>query len=130
NIDALRRFVDSLQSEFIYEKLAAPPPAIEKERKLIEPEGTITLSGHTADINSVAFSPDGRLVVTASADGMARVWDAATGASHGELRGHSGTVHSASFSPDGKFIVTAGNDATVRVWDANRLAQVRMIGGT
>ncbi|HEY4424404.1 MAG TPA: hypothetical protein VGN10_09370 [Pyrinomonadaceae bacterium] len=127
NIDALRRFVDSQRSEFIYEKAAAPQ---EKERKILEPEGIITLSGHTADINSVAFSPDGRFVVTASADGTARVWDAATGVSRGELRGHSGTVNSASFSPDGKFIVTAGNDATVRLWDAGRFEQVRQIGGT
>ena len=126
NIDALRRFVDSRASEFIYEKAAAP----EKERMSLEPEGIITLSGHTADINSVAFSPDGHLVVTASTDGTARVWDAATGASRGELRGHSGSVNSASFSPDGKFIVTAGSDATVRLWDAGRFDHVRQIGGT
>lgn len=124
NIEALRTFFDSQRSEFIY---AAPPPA--QERKLIEPQG-VTLSGHTADINSVAFSPDGRFVVTASADGTARVWDAATGASLGELRGHNGSVNSASFSPDGKFIVTAGVDATVRLWDAARFAFVKMIGGT
>ena len=70
------------------------------------------------------------LVVTASADGTARVWDASDGASRGELRGHSRSVNSASFSPDGRFIVTAGNDATVRLWDASRFEQVRMIGGT
>ena len=128
NIDALRTFVDSLRSEFIYERAAAPPPSIDKPRKLIEPERVTTLNGHTADINSVAFSPDGRFVVTASGDGTARVWDAATGASLGELRGHSGSVNSASFSPDGKFIVTAGDDATVRLWDAARFTFVRMIG--
>jgi len=126
NIDALRRFVDSQRSEFIYEKAASPA---EKERRLIEPEGIITLSGHSADINSVAFSPDGRLVVTASADGTARVWDTAFGATRAELRGHSGSVNSAAFSPDGKFIVTAGNDATVRLWDTARFQQVRQIGG-
>jgi WD40 repeat protein len=124
NIEALRTFVDSQQSEFIYEKLA---PA--QERKLIAPQ-SVTLNGHTADINSVAFSPDGRFLVTASVDGTARVWDAATGASLGELRGHTGSVNSASFSPDGKFIVTAGTDATVRLWDAGRFAFVKMIGGT
>jgi WD40 repeat protein len=130
NIDAMRRFVDSLRSEFIYEKAAAPPPALDKERKTLEPEGIITFSGHTADINSVAFSSDGRFAVTASADGTARVWDAKTGASVGELRGHSKSVNSASFSPDGKFIVTAGDDATVRLWDATRFTFVRMIGDT
>ncbi|HSE16778.1 MAG TPA: WD40 repeat domain-containing protein [Pyrinomonadaceae bacterium] len=127
NIDTLRAFVDSTRSEFIYRD-AMPAPA-DKKVKIAEPE-SVTLEGHTGDINSVAFSPDGRSVVTASADGTARVWDAATGKSLGELRGHSGSVNSASFSPDGKFIVTAGDDATVRLWDAARFAQVNTIGGT
>jgi len=126
NIEAMRTFFDSQQSEFIYEKAGARAPL---PLRPIEPQG-VTLNGHTADINSVSFSPDGRFVVTASADGTARVWDAATGASLGELRGHTGSVNSASFSPDGKFIVTAGNDATVRLWDAGRFTQVKMIGGT
>jgi len=125
NIDALRSFVDSTRSEFIYRDVSPS----EKKEKLSEPDG-VKLEGHTADINSVAFSPDGRFVVTASADSTARVWDAATGAKLGELRGHGKGVNSASFSPDGKFIVTAGDDATVRLWDATRFAQVRMIGGT
>jgi WD40 repeat protein len=126
NIDALRTFVDSQHSEFIYEKAAGAAPL---PLRPLDPE-SVTLNGHTADINSVALSPDGRFVVTASADGTARVWDAATGASRGELRGHTGSVNSAAFSPDGKLIVTAGSDATVRLWDAGGLAFVRMIGGT
>ena len=127
NIEALRAVVDSMRSEFIYKE--APVPSTEKRSRISEPE-SIKLEGHTADINSVAFSPNGSLVVTASADGTARVWDAATGATIGELRGHGGSLNSASFSPDGKFILTAGDDATVRLWDAARFAVVRTIGGT
>jgi WD40 repeat protein len=125
NIDALRSFVDSTRSEFIYRD-ASPS---EKKDKISEPDG-VKLEGHIADINSVAFSPDGRFVVTASADSTARVWDAVTGATLGELRGHGKSVNTASFSPDGKFIVTASDDATVRLWDATRFALVRTIGGT
>jgi WD40 repeat protein len=122
NIDALRSFVDSSRSEFIYRDATN-----EKKEKLSEPDG-VKLEGHSGDINSVTFSPDGRFVVTASADGTARVWDAATGATRGELRGHTKSVNSASFSPDGKFIVTASDDATVRLWDANSFALVREVG--
>jgi WD40 repeat protein len=126
NIDALRAFVDSSRSEFIYRDAT---PATEKKEKPSEPDG-VKLEGHTGDINSVAFSPDGRFVVTASADGTARVWDAATGKTVAELRGHSKSVNTASFSPDGKFIVTASDDATVRLWDANNFAFVRNIGSS
>jgi WD40 repeat protein len=127
NIDVLREFVDSTRSQFIYSQESpaqtAKPPAI------AEPRG-VKLEGHTADINSVAFSPDGRFVVTASVDSTARVWDTATGATVGELRGHSKSINSASFSPDGKFIVTASDDGSVRLWDATRFSLVRMIGET
>ena len=60
---------------------------------------------------SAAFSPDGKRIVTASADKTARVWDAETGKPIGEpLKGHDGIVCSAAFSPDGKRIVTASQD--------------------
>jgi WD40 repeat protein len=125
NIDALQQFVDSARSEFVYKGM--PPPFADKRSRVSEPDG-VKLNGHTADINSIAFSPDGRFVVTASADTTARVWDAATGVTAGELRGHSKGVNSAAFSPDGKFIVTASDDATVRLWDAARFTFVRTIG--
>jgi WD40 repeat protein len=124
NIDSLRAYLDSARSEFIYQK---GTPA--NNQQVFGPE-EVRLDGHTADINNIAFSPDGNLVVTASADGTARVWDAKTGATVGYLREHGKSVNSASFSPDGKFIVTAGDDATVRLWDAGKFTFVRMIGGT
>jgi WD40 repeat protein len=67
---------------------------------------------------SVAFSPDGSRVVTASADHTARVWDAATGKPLASALVHQGWVSSAAFSPDGSRVVTASDDQTARVWDA------------
>src|SRR5262249_36676481 len=69
--------------------------------------------GHDA-----AFSPDGKLVVTAPGDRTARVWDAATGTGLPALRGHEGTVGAPAFSPDGRRVATASEDGTARVWRA------------
>ncbi len=80
-------------------------------------ESIVTLHGHYDDVNSVAFSPDGRQVVTASSDTTARVWDAATGRQAIVLEGHQGSVNSVAISPNGTHIVTASNDNTARVWD-------------
>ena len=71
------------------------------------------LRGHSA-----ALSPDGRRVVTASADNSAQVWDAESGRLLAVLRGHQDAVNSAKFSPDGGRVVTASADKTARVWDA------------
>ena len=73
---------------------------------------------HERLVYSAAFSPDGKFVVTASPDGTARVWEAATGKAIGEPLRHEGSVTSAAFSPDGKFVVTASEDKTARVWEA------------
>src|SRR5262249_53470310 len=66
---------------------------------------------------SVAFSPDGTRVVTASQDGTARVWEARTGATVGPPLRHDGPVRSGAFSPDGTQVVTASEDETAQVWE-------------
>ncbi len=65
-----------------------------------------------------AFSPDGRRVVTASEDGIARVWDTETGEPVTPPLRHAARLAHAAFSPDGSLVVTAAADSTTRVWDA------------
>jgi len=85
--------------------------------------------GHSGLIYSVAFSPDSRRLVTTAEDGIARVWDTATGARLHDLVGHASRVLCAAFSPDGKRIATGGHDHNVRLWDAETFDQVaRLIG--
>ena len=68
---------------------------------------------------SVAFSPDGKRIVSGSCDNTVRLWDAATGQPIGQpLTGHTDTVSSVAFSPDGKRIASGSADDTVRLWDA------------
>jgi WD40 repeat protein/energy-coupling factor transporter ATP-binding protein EcfA2 len=68
------------------------------------------------DLTDVAYSADGRLLVTASLDGTARVWRAATGAAAAVLRGPPTRLTSAAFSPGGREIVTTGYDRVARIW--------------
>ncbi len=70
-----------------------------------------------------------KTVVTASWDGTARLWDAASGAELHRLEGHTEYVNGAAFSPDGQTVVTAGSDRTARLWDAATGAELRRIEG-
>jgi WD40 repeat protein len=74
------------------------------------------LRGHDDAVQDAAYSPNGKLIVTASDDNTARVWDAASRRTV-RLLEHPETVHSAAFSPDGMRVVTSDEDGMARVWE-------------
>jgi len=74
--------------------------------------------GHSDGVTSVAWSPDGNRIVSASWDKTVQVWDAVNGHNVYTYKGHSNLVNSAVWSPDGKHIASGSADNTVQVWHA------------
>ncbi len=77
-----------------------------------------TYRGHSALVNAVAWSSDGKRIASGSYDRTVQVWNAANGGHTFTYRGHFGPANAVAWSPDGKRIASASSDKTVQVWDA------------
>jgi len=69
--------------------------------------------------DSVEFSPDARLLLTASSAGTAGTWDTSTGTQVEAFTGHANSVQQAAFAANGQIVITASADHSVRLWDAD-----------
>jgi WD40 repeat protein len=76
-----------------------------------------SFQGHTRGVNSVAFSPDGKQVLTGSQDETACLWHVSSGKQIGRFQGHIHAVTFVAFSPDGKQVVVGDETSTVRFWE-------------
>jgi WD40 repeat protein/tRNA A-37 threonylcarbamoyl transferase component Bud32 len=96
---------------------------------LRSPQHLLTLNGHSKNVLSVSFSPDGKRIVSGSKDSTVKVWDAETGQETLTLNGHAREVASVSFSPRGQRIVSGSWDSTVKVWDAETGQETLTLNG-
>jgi WD40 repeat protein/serine/threonine protein kinase len=86
------------------------------------------LKGHTASVNAIALSQDGRFLISASNDGSIRRWETGTAKCLKAYIGHSGPVQSVALSADGRLAASGGKDGTVRIWDIETGQCQRILG--
>ncbi|MEG4070381.1 CHAT domain-containing protein [Microcoleus sp. Pol11C2] len=88
-----------------------------------------TLGGHTERVSAISFSPNGKLLATASSDHTVKLWDTSTGKEIHTLSGHTDSVNAVRFSPNGKLLATASDDKTVKLWDTSTGKQINTLSG-
>jgi WD40 repeat protein len=112
--------VDPELAVLLAERARAVRPTREADAVLrqavVDSRSRTVMSGHDGPVYAVAFSADGRSLITANDDGTARVSPIGGGPPI-VFRGHRGRVWGVAVSPDGRHMVTGGEDRTIRLWD-------------
>lgn len=83
-----------------------------------------TLSGHKDNVYGLAFSPNGKRLISGGGDSTVRVWDVESGECLATLSEPREPVVGVAYSPDGHYVACGGNDSMVRIWDARTFRQI------
>jgi len=86
-------------------------------------------TGHEAEVWRVAFTPDGRQILSGGVDALLRLWDIATAKEVRRFEGHTEWVMGVAFSPDGRNAVSCAADRSLRLWDVETGRQLRSFSG-
>lgn len=80
-------------------------------------------TSHADHIHGVAWSPNGKLIVTGAMDNTLKLFRTATGEELATMRGHTKAVKSVAYSPDGRFVASGSWDGTARLWDVSPFSE-------
>ncbi|TWT29590.1 Serine/threonine-protein kinase PknD [Posidoniimonas corsicana] len=89
----------------------------------------VRLSGHRGPVRGVAFSADGKYLLSGSYDNSLRLWDVDQNQTLKTLRGHGSGVRACAFAPDGRWAASGGQDQSVRLWDIAGYEESRILRG-
>lgn len=103
-------------------------PALSSQGAAQRPEIFVQM-GHTGQVFSAAFSPDGKYIVSGGDDHTIKIWDAATGRELRKFACHDSNVRAVAFSPDGKKIISASWDKSIRLWDIETGREIMSLNG-
>ena len=131
-------FITNIDSESSFSPSFSPDSQIIVATDMgIDEDDSITISkvdgtllkkfkGHRGRITCVGFSPDGKFIASAGADGMIKFW-AIDGTLIKTIKAHTNKITSLSFSPDGKIIASASNDNTIKLWKSDGVSTIKTI---
>ncbi|UCH96129.1 MAG: hypothetical protein JSV88_04545, partial [Candidatus Aminicenantes bacterium] len=112
------------------------PPIVPHGEKIDDIRDLIKNISRYSDVNSVAFSPDGKIlasgygnIILSSGENTIRLWDVNSGKEIQRLEGHTRAVNSVAFSPDGKTLASGSYDETVRLWAVSSGKEIQRLEG-
>ena len=88
-------------------------------------ESIPTLTGHTGEVNSVAFSPDGEKIASGSDDRTVKIWSLNRQQELRTIKGHLDWIYSVAIGSDSKTLISGSKDKTIKVWDLNTGKEIR-----